>query len=252
MSVTLQLQEWRNDQWNDTLEAPHPEDQSLWRMTKRVMRVTTPTPPLVTQGGIALSDSEKAEALADSLEAQFQLVTDPSDPVVIETVDVALQAYSYALASEPMLTNPVEVQDAIWGLKVSKAPDPDDIPKRAHKHLSQRVILLLVALFNAILRTQYFPPVWRHTRVIFILKTGKDPALPSSYRPLSLLDTIGNVFEKILLSRILGEVSMRGLLRDEQFDFRPRHSTSLHLARSLKEYPGTLARSGSQTRLSSM
>jgi hypothetical protein len=93
-SVTLQLQEWRNDQWSDTLAALHPEDQSLWRMTKRVMRVTTPTPPLVTPGGIALSDSEKAEALADSLEAQFQPVADPSDPAVIETVDVALRASS--------------------------------------------------------------------------------------------------------------------------------------------------------------
>jgi hypothetical protein len=53
-SVTLQLQKWRNDQWSDALEALHPEGQSLWRMTKRVMRVTTPTPPLVTRGGIAL------------------------------------------------------------------------------------------------------------------------------------------------------------------------------------------------------
>jgi hypothetical protein len=34
--------------------------------------------PLVTPGEIALSDSEKAEALADNLEAQFQPVTDPS------------------------------------------------------------------------------------------------------------------------------------------------------------------------------
>jgi hypothetical protein len=45
-SVTFQLQEWRNDQWIDTLEALHPEDQSLWRMTKRVMRVTTPNSSL--------------------------------------------------------------------------------------------------------------------------------------------------------------------------------------------------------------
>jgi hypothetical protein len=88
--VTLQLQEWRNDQWSDTLEALHPEVQSLWRMTKRVMRVTIPTPPQVTLGGITLSDSEKAEALADSLEAQFQPVADPSDPAVIEMLDVAL------------------------------------------------------------------------------------------------------------------------------------------------------------------
>jgi hypothetical protein len=45
------------------------------------------------------------------------------------------------------------------------------------------------------------------------------------------LDTIGKIFEKILLARILHEVGERGLLRDEQFGFRPRHSTSLQLAR---------------------
>ena len=29
---------------SDSLEALHPEDQSLWRTTERVVRVTTPTP----------------------------------------------------------------------------------------------------------------------------------------------------------------------------------------------------------------
>jgi len=67
--------------------------------------------------------------------------------------------------------------------------------------------------------------------LISILKLGKHPALPSKYRPISLLDTIGKLFEKILLARILHEVSVRGLMRDEQFGFRPRHSTSLQLAR---------------------
>ena len=67
--------------------------------------------------------------------------------------------------------------------------------------------------------------------MISILKPGKDPALPSSYRPISLLDTIGKLFVNILLSRILHEVNVRGLLRNEQFGFRPRHSTSLQLAR---------------------
>ena len=65
------------------------------------MRVPTPSPPLVTPGGIALSDSEKAEALADSLEAQFQPVTVPSVPAVIEMVDVALESYLQTPASEP-------------------------------------------------------------------------------------------------------------------------------------------------------
>jgi hypothetical protein len=73
------------------------------------MRVPTPSPPLLVPGGLALSDSEKAEALADSLEAPFQPVNDPSPPAVIEVVNEAMRAYEYAPASEPKLTSPLEV-----------------------------------------------------------------------------------------------------------------------------------------------
>ena len=44
-SVTRQLNEWRNDQWSATLESLDPEDQSLWRMSKRVMRIPIPPSP---------------------------------------------------------------------------------------------------------------------------------------------------------------------------------------------------------------
>jgi len=78
-------------------------------MTNRVMRFSTPSLPLVTRSGIALSNSEKAEALADSSGAQFQPVTVPSASAVIEIVDVALESYLQTPASEPKLTNPDEV-----------------------------------------------------------------------------------------------------------------------------------------------
>jgi len=68
--------------------------------------------PLVTPGGIALSDSEKAEALADNLEDQFKPVTDPSVPAFIETFDVALGSYFLSPASEPQLTTPDEVSSS--------------------------------------------------------------------------------------------------------------------------------------------
>jgi len=63
-SVTYSLNEWRDDQWSNTVESLDSEDQSLWKM-----RIPTPSSPLQIQGGLAFSDSEKAEALADSLEA---------------------------------------------------------------------------------------------------------------------------------------------------------------------------------------
>ena len=94
-------------------------------MTKRVMRVPTPSPTLGTPVGIALSDSGKAEALADNLECHFLPVTDPSVPAVIDTVDVALVSYFVFPDSETQLTTPDEVHEAIRGLKVSKAPGPN-------------------------------------------------------------------------------------------------------------------------------
>ena len=127
------------------------------------------------------------------METQFQPVDDPSVPAVIETVDVALRSYFQAPASEPKLTNPDEVHEAMSGLKVGKAPGPNGIPNRALKHLPQRAVSLLVRIFNAILLTHHFPSLWQHARVTSILKLGKDPALPSSYRPICLLDAIGKL-----------------------------------------------------------
>jgi hypothetical protein len=43
-SVTYRLNEWRNEQWSDMLESLRSENQSLRKLTKRVMRVPTPSP----------------------------------------------------------------------------------------------------------------------------------------------------------------------------------------------------------------
>ena len=118
-----------------------------------------------------------------------------------------------------------EIQDSIRGLKISKAPGPVGILNRALKHLYQLMIHLLVALFKSILRTQHIPPVQKHARVFCIAKSRKDMPLPSSNRTTSFLDTIGKAFKKILLSRILSEVS-------GQFVFRPHASAATSSAQA--------------------
>ena len=114
--------------------------------------------PLVTPGRLDLSDSEKAEALADNPETQFQPVTFPLVPAVIEMVDVALSSYFISLASEPQLTSRDEVYAAIRVLKDSKASGPHFIPKRVLKHPPKRAVSFRSNIFNAVLRTHLFPP----------------------------------------------------------------------------------------------
>jgi hypothetical protein len=63
VTVAMHLGVWLagilNEQWSDALESLDSADQSLWKLTRRVMRVLTPSPPLLVPGGLALSDFEK-------------------------------------------------------------------------------------------------------------------------------------------------------------------------------------------------
>jgi len=149
---------------------------------------------LVTPGGIAVSKSEKAETIADTLDTTVSDGGRSFGPTVIEFFDVARRSYFQTPASEPKLTNPDEVHEAIWGLKFCKSPGLNGLSNIALKHLPQRAVSILVQIFNAIL-THYLPSLWKRPRLTSILKPGNDPALLSSYRPIILLDTTAKRFE---------------------------------------------------------
>jgi hypothetical protein len=63
---------------------------------------------------------------------------------VTEVVNEAMREYCFVPASEPKITNTMEVQEAIRGLKVGKAPGPKDIPNRPLKYIPLRIVSLLV------------------------------------------------------------------------------------------------------------
>ena len=102
MWIGIELKKWRNAQWAHTIESLNPEDQSLWKI-KRVMRIPDPTPPLQVPGGLAYSDSEKAKALVDNLESQFQPVQ--VSPMRMDNVERVREA----MESSALLPNPTEV-----------------------------------------------------------------------------------------------------------------------------------------------
>ena len=73
------------------------------------------------------------------------------------------------------------------------------IPNRALKHIPMRAVLLLVHIFNAILCTHHFPTISKHTRVISVLKPGKDPAQPHPIDPLVSWTQLANCSRKSCL-----------------------------------------------------
>jgi hypothetical protein len=56
-----------------------------------------------------------------------------------------------------------------------------------------------------------------------------------SCRPTSVVGAVGRLFDEILLTLVLREINDGGQLRDEQFRFRPRQSTTLQLVRFIEK-----------------
>ena len=74
------------------------------------------------------------------------------------------------------------------------------------------------------LNTGIFPDELKIAKVIPIFKKD-DPTLFKNYRPISLLPTIAKVIEKIFFSQLSSYFNDTKLLFDNQYGFRPNHST---------------------------
>ena len=73
--------------------------------------------------------------------------------------------------------------------------------------------------------TKYYPNFFKRTKMIFIHKPGTDPHDPVNYRPISLLEILGKIFEKIISTRLTYFFEYNNLFNENQFGFRGSRST---------------------------
>lgn len=80
---------------------------------------------------------------------------------------------------------------------------------------------------NNCMLTRNIPKIWRKTRIIALLKPGKDPAYAKSIRPISLLCHLYKLFERLILNRLGLAVEPASI--PQQAGFRPGKSTTSQL-----------------------
>ena len=82
--------------------------------------------------------------------------------------------------------------------------------------------LWLLDMLNDCLKQQQIPNVWRKAKVVALLKPGKDPESPKSYRPIALLCSLYKLLERMILTRLQCKIEHR--LIPQQAGFRPGKS----------------------------
>jgi hypothetical protein len=232
-------------QWNEKIASLDAKDNSLFAFARNLKRRNSGLPPFkianpdwspqsseeVPEHLILYNEAEKCEALARNFQKSHEI--DPRDTRHSAAIKASIESIESTAVDFPEIEKVTldEIKFEISRLKTKKAPGPDEMPSIVIKNLPPDAIQYLVAIFNACLRIGFFPAAWKIGKIFPIAKPDKDLSSPESYRPITLLPIVGKIFEKIILSRMLEVIEEKQILRDQQFGFRARHSTTHQVMR---------------------
>ena len=157
-----------------------------------------------------------AKNLADSIPVADHFSTylnDPSD-----------NTFKFDLVTER------DVAYIIHNLKNKKSYGHDYLSNILLKRAQATLVKPLTFLINQTLTTGIFPRELKISRVKPLFKKG-DPMLFSNYRPISLLSSISKIYEYVIFHQLLNYMDTNKLFYNDQYGFRPRHSTELAAVR---------------------
>ena len=139
----------------------------------------------------------------------------------------------YATPPKPIFTsnNPsIEIPITLNELKLNikdkdTSPGSDDISFSMIKNLPDSGKLVLIKLYNNFLTNSFVPKQWQEISIYPILKPGRDPLLPSSLRPISLMSCICKILHSIINKRIEWFMENNKIFKSHVIGFRKYHST---------------------------
>jgi hypothetical protein len=142
-------------------------------------------PPLQTaQGTWARTNIDKAQTFAKHLAFVFQ--PNPSNNSTEEEEPIiSLLESPYQLEPPPQRFKQSEIQTVINNLFPKTSPGYSLITGKILQELPPAAIKFITQLFNASLILGYFLDQWKVAQIILILKPGKPPHVPTSYKPFS-------------------------------------------------------------------
>ena len=118
-----------------------------------------------------------------------------------------------------------EVLKLLSTLKTSKATGHDKISPKLLKDSADIITKSLTQIFNKSILVGKFPDDLKIAIISPIYKTGNK----TNYRPISVLSVVAKIFEAIISHQLSNYLEINGVIVNEQFGFRKKHSTQTAL-----------------------
>ena len=105
-------------------------------------------------------------------------------------------------SSSEIFFNITHIKQAIKNSNKSSAPGPDCITVELVQNGGEQLFHSLAHLMQANYFLGYFPKSWKKENQIYLKKTDKESCyLENSYPSISLSDTFGKIYERIILQQ---------------------------------------------------
>lgn len=213
----------RMSEWHIFTSTLNFNNKSIYKLNRRLLHKPPPCHPLKTPNGTTIYDQRlKAELFADTMTVQFQNNPGPPIPEVNNSI---LKLRNTNTPPSDIYVSPNEVWNIVKHLPSAKAPGSDGITNKALKHLPKIAYTLLANIYTCCFRHSYFPEQWKKAQIVMIPKPMKNHLIPDNHRPISLLNTLSKIFERIILIKLNSYTK----IRSEQHAFRAGHSTTTQL-----------------------
>lgn len=121
-------------------------------------------------------------------------------------------------------TNVSEVVSVINKLPTKAAPGIDNIPVSVLQHNCLFIARPFTHIVNLSFANGIFPDHLKLARVTPVFKTD-DPMSISNYRPISVLNAVSKILERLMHTKLSQFLDKHKLLTDNQFGFRKKYST---------------------------
>ena len=133
-----------------------------------------------------------------------------------------------------------ELSDLIKRTK-QRTPGPSTITTYQLKNLPINMLIYLCLILNHTLSLGYFPNTWKTAIMIFIPKPGTSQHQVENYRPISLLDAEGKIFDRLINRRFNFFTQLNNHLNPRQHGFRQNRGTDTAIATLYEKISNNMA-----------
>ena len=195
----------------------------VWGMIRRMggIRRNYELPVLNSGDTVAINNLEKAELLAQTFRRvhSFENLTKEARAIRSNI----LREHPTVLVRKENSENPLDLPLTMFELRKAiisakqTTPGKDLVCYKMLANMTDNTLRIILRLFNSIWDSGHLPSMWKHSIIVPVLKPGKEPSDPCSYRPIALTSQLGKVMERIVTERITYHMESKGLFSQSGF-----------------------------------